>query len=502
MKKSVRVIDCIIPNVSVAAILSLALTGCSTILETPEIRANELAQAAAQAVRANKFSDAEKLYTDAVAEAQKSNNLLQVANRLDDLADVYRQDGRKELQAATLRRAIDEYKLTDKEKLRSYDSLLIHQLLSKDLTASANLECELGNFNNAEQLFKQALSTNEKDTEDWDSHTRIMKDYASLLHKMHRDAEADKIEVALSGNDLDAADWDRMFSAINDYYYKGDKFDPAKEKSINHDLDVLRESIRQFKGRSARTHYSLGLRELALRHPVEAENEFRQCVDLFQKIDFKTGGAKDSVWKPIFLSDALSMLALSLELQGKTQEAETLDRKALTYNRETPIGRLMTMTNMYRVRDPKQLDKLTARILKLVQSQPDPLPSDVNTLISLGTLHHTLGEKSQEQTCFSEAVRLESRIKKQPLSDKAYFYTFFADQLVGSGRDGEAEKYYQQGIALCRKEKLSKAWACSACLSHYADLLKKSGRKSEAAKLEAESAQNSQNTKKENDARI
>jgi tetratricopeptide (TPR) repeat protein len=185
------------------------------------------------------------------------------------------------------------------------------------------------------------------------------------------------------------------------------------------------------------------------------------------------------------------MLALSLEVQGKTPQAESLYRKALTYNPELPIARLMTMTNMYRVRDPKQLDKLTARILKLVQGQPDPLPSYVNSLISLGTLHYILGEKSQEQTCFSEAARLELRIKKQPLSDKAYFFTFFADQLVGCGRDADAEKYYQQGIALCRKEKVPKAWAGSACLRHYADLLKRSGRQSEAAKLEAESAQNS-----------
>jgi tetratricopeptide (TPR) repeat protein len=140
--------------------------------------------------------------------------------------------------------------------------------------------------------------------------------------------------------------------------------------------------------------------------------------------------------------------------------------------------------------------------LKLVKSQPDPVPNDVNSLINLGTLHYTLGEKNQEQTCFSEAIRLESRIKKQSLPDKAYFCTLLADHLVGCGRGGEAEKYYQQGIALCRTEKMYKAWVCTACLCHYADFLKKTGHQSEAAKLEAESAKYPQDTKKEKDANL
>jgi len=482
----------------IGLLMSLALTSCSSILETPENRANELTQSAAQAVRANKFSQAERLYADAVSEAQKSNNLLLVANRLDDLASVYKQDGKAELAAATLRQAIERYNTADKKQLPVNDSLLVQQLLTKDLAAAANLESELGHLTTADQLFQQALSTNEKDVEDWDGRVQIMKNYAALLRKMHKDSDAYNIEIALAGSDLDAAEWDRMFVAVNSYYLNDGKCDPVKEKSINHDLDVLRESMRQFPGRRARTHYSLALRQFALGRPAEAEKELRQCVELFQKIDSGTGPTTEVELKHRFLSDALSLLAHSLDLQGRVDEADVLYQKALSFNRDIPIVRLLTMTNMYRARNRTQLDKLALRIMDLIRKQPEPVPDDVNTLITLATLHHGLGQNREEQTCFAEAIKLEPQIKKQTLSEKAYFYSFLADELVHCGRTTEAEIYYQKGIALCRKEKLYKVWQCGTCLHHYANLLNTTNRKSEAASYESESHRFIRDLEKEN----
>lgn len=477
-------------------IVAMTLSSCSTIFETPEIRSNELSQAAAQAVRDYRFSDAEKLFADAAAEAEKSNNLLQVGNRLDDLAGVYMQDGKKELAIATLRRAIDVYRRADQEKLRSYDSLLIHQLLTKDLAASANLESDLGHYTDAEQLFKQALSTNEKDTEDWNSRIQIMKDYASVLRKLHKDDDAYNIEITLAGNDLDASEWDRIYREGTSFY-RGECFEPAKQKAIDHDLDILRQSIKQFKGRSARTHYVLGLRELASGNSAGAESELRQCIDIYQKVDWGAGGPRESPYKPKFLSDAFTVLAFSLERQGKNREADLTFRKALSSDRETAIGRLMTMTNIYRKRDLKVLDELMPRVFELIQAQPEPIPSDVNALIELAVVHNSLGQKDQAQVCFSEAIKLESRIKKQPSSEKVYFCTLLADQLVNCGRESEAEIYYQKGIAVCRKEQLYKSWPCSACLRHYALRLDRSNRHAEAAKYQAESSKYVDNPKEE-----
>ena len=231
------------------------------------------------------------------------------------------------------------------------------------------------------------------------------------------------------------------------------------------------------------------MRQFALGRPAEAEKELRQCVELYQKIDRDSGAPTELKWKRIFLSDALCLLAFSLDLQGKVDEADVLYQKAITFNRDVPIGRLMTMTNMYRARNPRQIDNVAVRIMALIRKQPEPVPNDVNTLISLATLHHSLGQNREEQTCFAEAIRLESRIKKQPLSEKAYFYAFLADELVKCGRTAEAEIYYQKGSTLCRKKRLYKVWQCGTCLHHYANLLNNANRQGEAAAYESESHQ-------------
>jgi len=462
---------------------SLALTSCETMLETPEIRCNHLAEEASRATQSNNYSEAEGLYQQAVKEAEKSGNLLQLPSRLDDLSAVYIHENKKEEAEGTLDRAIDIYRSADKGQLPSYDSLLVQQLLTKDCALLANLEVQLGKLLRAEELYKRALAESAKDVEEFESRNRILKDYALLLRNTHREKEAYEIETTLAANDLDAKDWDQMYRIVRDYYLDGD-YEPSKEKSISGNLDILAQSTKQFKGRRARTYYLLAVRQLAMRRPAEAEKHIRQSLEFFQTIDDKVGPNGDERFRPIFHADILTVLAHTLELQGKNKEADEKYQRALAINKEIPVGRLMSLTNFYKTRNPSEVNKLSERIISLIHQQRDPLPSNVNALIDLAKLRHQSGQKKEALALFKETVAVDQRIKNEKLSDKAYFYTYLADGLVGCGYTSEAEGFYQKGIKLCLKEKLYKAWVCGTCIRRYASVLRLLKRTSEAARIE------------------
>jgi len=466
-------------------VCTLPLTGCEAILETPEVRCNRLAEAACKAEQGDNYPEAEKLYVQAVSEAQRSSNLLQLPYKLDQLAAIYIHERKTDKAAAALGSALDVYRATVKGKIPSYDTLLVRQLLVKDCDTLANLEFQLGNLSRADELYKEALSQNESDLDDVNVRSKLMQDYAPLLRKLGREKEANDFEVTLAADDLNGQDYDKLESDVITYYLQSD-YDPSKEESINRKIDILQVASNRYKGRVPRAEFMLGLRELAKKQPAQAETHFRRATELYQnKVDQIRSIIK---MDPDFLqtvAEAITMLAHSLEIQGKVKEADATYQRACTFDAKTPIKSLLRLKRMYETRNSGEIDKLTVRILRMIDQQPNLSSYNPNVLIDLAKIHHNLGRQKEERTFFREAIKVGEKISDEQSSEKVFFYTNLADRLIECGHDkDEVIPFYEQGTKLCQKKKLYKLGVCGTCMHHYADILRSLKRPDEAANVD------------------
>jgi tetratricopeptide (TPR) repeat protein len=280
--------------------------------------------------------------------------------------------------------------------------------------------------------------------------------------------------------------WDACRLAGNKYLKAGDY--PAAAQSFRRALELAEPSVGVSAQDLAGLYSSLASAYTQQGHFAQAGSEFQRALALVEK----TKGRNSLEYAVIFANMAL----LPTDGGSKTEVMRVLD-EAIRVNAETAGQRDLAVAQDYLVKLLVGESRYTEaeRILVNIQSSAylhsrtvDPevkaeLLNDFGVLRTYqGRYQQALDWELQSFEVLKTSLGANHSALVVPLSNLATSY-------AQMGRYDDAERKYEEAIALCAKTFGEEHPTYGATLANYAVLLKRLGRKRESKKMEARAQQ-------------
>ena len=427
---------------------TIACVFCSSCIpefKSPEENCDSLSWQALDAVKKGNYTQAENTYQLAIAQAEKSNNLMQLPRALQELAAVYVQENKIPSAELSLRRALDQYTAIEKKKSPAVTPRRL------DLQAMRVQTCEKlaavlvkeGRANEAEQLYKETLILNEARGGSEQVALRIAKNYSDLLRSLHKNEQADQLEVETGAANLTGLD-----SLNREVELVQSGSNPARSSLKLRSLALAAQRMQKPSEREIALHY-LGLSELLLGHVQQAESAFKAALIV----------APGTSRHDCSSAQELVCIGACLEIQGKTNDAKDFYKRALSADYLATTKALAeAATIMLKNGKIDFAQQFSVRLCQLANisktvSSERTLNQVAQRIRALATDYYNLKKYTTAESLLRSVLAIFKDRRGDFDIETAYTLTSLGDNYRDVGKYAEAEALYKRALAIYERRK-------------------------------------------------
>ncbi len=353
---------------------------------------------------------------------------------------------------SSLRRALERFDSIEKANhLATIDRRNVIDGRVQCLETLASVMANESEPGEAGRFYQEALSLNKNSGGRVDNSLRISKSYANLLRSIHKDEQADRLEVEINTADLTAVEVNHNLNQEVARILSG-PFDAASSASKLRTLSLAAERLQKRDRLEQSLHY-LGIAELCCGELEKAEAAFRRCIAILKP------GDRDGV-KPTFkasMATELAAVACCLECQGKSKEAQDFYQRAINIDSYTAC-QTIRMLGIQAVKSGKdQWARLLAERLitlsdELKEKKIDQIWLAGSILSELGQHYRSIGKFSEAEAQYKRALQIFEQAKGAEMN-AAYTYDSLADTFTELHQYPESESMRKRHWRLLRSKK-------------------------------------------------
>ena len=332
-------------------------TGCQRDPKAAETACTAENWQALEAVKSGDYKRASSLYKSALAEAERSANLLQLPQVLIDIAvlDLLRKNpGDAE---AHLRASVQSY-----SKIEKSNRLLQTQLIDLHIAKFAAVEkladvlADQNKLAEAEQFYNEAFHLDEAYGHAVEDHLRVERSYAKVLRAEKKNEAAEVFEVDVNANVMSKKDVEAEVMHGFARAEPGEALPVLRMKSV---LLAAERFKRQDLIQMAL--YLLGLAELREFNVARADANFERLIQIVRPD--QTGGIMHTYDEN--MAAVMVAHAWCFDLQGRSSEAKTLLERGIHLNVHGAwVSSDHFMKILYRIGKKQEAERVADAILQ------------------------------------------------------------------------------------------------------------------------------------------